>query len=135
MISLENKMNTKKYYKVFFFDEETKTISAQGNATFEVGRVYDKNLPLEKLKLCSNTVYHFCKNIENTWGHYDFAENCVFGEIEVLGHLLENTVNHFDIFASDKIKVTKILTWEEIIALTTADSKLHQFAKQKLQSE
>ena len=43
-------MNTKKYYKVFFFDEETKTISAQGNATFEVGRVYDKNLPLEKLE-------------------------------------------------------------------------------------
>ena len=31
MILMENKMNTKKYYKVFFFDEETKTISAQGH--------------------------------------------------------------------------------------------------------
>lgn len=56
----------------------------------------------------------------------------VFGEIEVLGHLLENEVNKFDIFASDKIKLTKILTWTEILNLTNTDSKLHQFAKQKL---
>lgn len=130
-----NLINNKKYYKVFFFDEETKTISAQGDTTFEIGRIYNKNLPLEKLEMCSNTVYHFCEDIDNTWAHYDFAENCVFGEIEVLGHLLENEVNEFDIFASDKIKVTKILTWAEILALTTADSKLHQFAKQKLQCE
>ena len=44
-------MNTKKYYKVFFFDEETKTISAQGNATFEVGRVYDKNITFRKTRI------------------------------------------------------------------------------------
>lgn len=52
-----------------------------------------------------------------------------------MGHLLENTVNNFDIFASDKIKVRKILTWAEVISLTNADNKLHQFATKKLQYE
>ena len=50
---MENKMNSKKYYKVLFFDEKTKTISAQGNANFfrkKVKNLNNKNVAC----FCSN---------------------------------------------------------------------------------
>ena len=54
---------------------------------FEVGKIYDTGAKDDEIRLCSNTVYHYCDNITQVHEHYSCDPNQQnrFCEIEVLG--------------------------------------------------
>ena len=82
---------------------------------FEVGKVYDTGADEEKLELCSNTVFHFCRNLEKVHNHYSAnpKENNRFCEIEVLGRLVEDEEK----CGSNKIKIVREITGQELANL------------------
>ena len=93
------------------FDENLRCRDYQ----FEVGKVYDTGADEEKLELCSNTVFHFCRNLEKVHNHYSAnpKENNRFCEIEVLGRLVEDEEK----CGSNKIKIVREITGQELANL------------------
>ena len=93
------------------FDENLRCRDYQ----FEVGKVYDTGADEEKLELCSNTVFHFCRNLEKVHNHYSAnpKENNRFCEIEVLGRLVEDEEK----YGSNKIKIVREITGQELANL------------------
>ena len=89
------------------FDKDLKCRGFQ----FEVGGVYDTGYKKEELKLCSETVFHFCDSLEKVHKYYDCSnEGNRYCEIEVLGELIydENKCG------SNKIKILREITGEEL---------------------
>ena len=93
------------------FDENLRCRGYQ----FEVGKVYDTGADDKKLELCSNTVFHFCRNLEKVHNHYSAnpKENNRFCEIEVLGRLVEGEEK----CGSNKIKIVREITGQELANL------------------
>lgn len=54
---------------------------------FEVGKIYDTGAKDDEIRLCSNTVYHYCDNIKQVHTYYTCnpVQQNRFCEIEVLG--------------------------------------------------
>ena len=53
---------------------------------FEIGKEYKIDRDGRPLKLCSSTVFHYCKSLSQVHGYYDCnKENNRYFEIEVLG--------------------------------------------------
>ena len=89
------------------FDKDLKCRGFQ----FEVGGVYDTGYKKEELKLCSETVFHFCDSLEKVHEYYDCSnEENRYCEIEVLGELIydENKCG------SNKIRVVREIIGEEL---------------------
>ena len=77
--------------------------------TYEVGKTYTFN---GKLKMCSMG-FHFCTNPKDVLGYYGFNKDFALMEIEVLGEVITKD----DKSVTNKLKVTKVFTQEEIILL------------------
>ena len=90
------------------FDKDLKCRGYQ----FEIGKEYEikTNQPL---KLCTDTVFHFCRNIQQVHNHYSVDENNRFCEIEVLGQLVEDD----DKCGSNHIKIIREITGDELNVL------------------
>lgn len=93
------------------FDEELKCRGFQ----FEVGKTYDTGADDEELELCSDKVFHFCRNLEKVHRFYSVnpKENNRFCEIEVLGGLIEDGEK----CGSNKIKIVREITGQELADL------------------
>lgn len=82
---------------------------------FEVGKIYDTGAKDDKIRLCSNTVYHYCDNIEQVHTHYscDPAHQNRFCEIEVLGA----EVTDGEKCGSNKIKLVREIVGDDLKTL------------------
>lgn len=82
---------------------------------FEVGKIYDTGAKDDEIRLCSNTVYHYCDNIEQVHAHYscDPAQQNRFCEIEVLGA----EVTDGEKCGSNKIKIVREIVDDELKTL------------------
>ena len=88
------------------FDEDLKCRGFQ----FEVGKVYDTCAKDDELKLCTNTVFHFCRSLQQVHSFYSCDEDNRYCEIEVLGKLIEDK----DKCGSNKIKIVREITGDEL---------------------
>ena len=82
---------------------------------FEVGKIYDTGAKDDEIRLCSNTVYHYCDNIEQVHAHYSCnpVHQNRFCEIEVLGA----EVTDGEKCGSNKIKLVREIVGDELKAL------------------
>lgn len=92
------------------FDKDLKCRGFQ----FEIGGIYETGARNDELKLCSNTVFHFCRSLEQVHQFYDCSnKGNRFCEIEVLGTLIEDS----DKCGSNKIKIVREITDSELNVL------------------
>ena len=82
---------------------------------FEVGKIYDTGAKDDEIRLCSNTVYHYCDNIKQVHTHYSCnpAQQNRFCEIEVLGA----EVTDGEKCGSNKIKLVREIVGDELKTL------------------
>ena len=82
---------------------------------FEVGKIYDTGAKDNEIRLCSNTVYHYCDNIEQVHAYYSCnpAHQNRFCEIEVLGAEVTNGEK----CGSNKIKLVREIVGDELKTL------------------
>ena len=89
------------------FDKDLKCMNFQ----FEVGKVYDTGAKDDELILCTNTVFHFCRSLQQVHKYYSCNdENNRFCEIEVLGKLIGDNNK----CGSNKIKIVREITGDEL---------------------
>ena len=86
------------------FDKDLKCRDFQ----FEVGKTYDTGTI--ELKLCSDSVFHYCKSLQSVHSYYSCKNNNRFCEIEMLG----NEITDGEKFGSNKIKIVREITGEEL---------------------
>ena len=82
---------------------------------FEVGKIYDTGAKDDEIRLCSNTVYHYCDNIKQVHTYYSCnpAQQNRFCEIEVLGVEVTDGVK----CGSNKIKLVREIVGDELKTL------------------
>ena len=82
---------------------------------FEVGKIYDTGAKDDEIRLCSNTVYHYCDNIKQVHTHYSCnpVHQNRFCEIEVLG----SEVTDGEKCGSNKIKLVREIVGDELKTL------------------
>lgn len=82
---------------------------------FEVGKIYDTGAKDDEIRLCSNTVYHYCDNITQAHEHYSCVPNQQnrFCEIEVLGAEVTDGKK----CGSNKIKIVREIVGDELKTL------------------
>ena len=82
---------------------------------FEVGKTYDTGAKDDEIRLCSNTVYHYCDNIEQVHTYYSCnpAQQNRFCEIEVLGAEVADGKK----CGSNKIKLVREIVGDELKTL------------------
>ena len=82
---------------------------------FEVGKIYDTGAKDDEIRLCSNTVYHYCDNIKQVHTHYSCnpAQQNRFCEIEVLGAEVTDGKK----CGSNKIKLVREIVGDELKTL------------------
>ena len=82
---------------------------------FEVGKTYDTGAKDNEIKLCSNTVFHYCNSIEQVHSYYscDPAKHNRFCEIEVLGAEITDGRQ----CGSNKIKLVREIVGDELKTL------------------
>ena len=92
------------YYKAFDKDLICR------NFKYEIGKTYtlDNNEPLE---LCKNG-FHFCDILNNCYNYYPDNDDTIICLVEPLGNIISDV--HQNKLATDKIKIVKRLTKEEI---------------------
>ena len=80
---------------------------------FEIGKTYDTGAK-ENLQLCSNTVFHFCRSLQQVHEYFSCKDGTNrFCEIEVLGELIEDE----DKCGSNKIKIIREIKGKELRVL------------------
>ena len=77
---------------------------------FEIGKIYDTGAKDDELELCSNTVFHYCDNIQKVHEHYRVDEDNRFCEIEVLGREISDGKK----CGSNKIRIVREITADEL---------------------
>ena len=82
---------------------------------FEVGKTYNTGAKDDEIRLCSNTVYHYCDNIKQVHTHYSCDPACQnrFCEIEVLGA----EITDGEKCGSNKIKLVREIVGDELKTL------------------
>ena len=82
---------------------------------FKVGKTYDTGAKDNEIKLCSDTVFHYCNSIERVHSYYscDPAKHNRFCEIEVLGA----EVTDGEKCGSNKIKLVREIVGDELKTL------------------
>ena len=88
------------------FDKDLKCRNFQ----FEIGQTYDTCAKDDELKLCTNTVFHFCRSLRQVHIFYNCNEDNRYCEIEVLGKLIEER----DKCGSNKVKIVREITGDEL---------------------
>ena len=93
------------------FDENLRCRGYQ----FEVGKVYDTGAKDDELRVCSASVFHFCKSLEDVHNFYSAlpSENNRFCEVEVLGGFVEDEEK----CGTNKIKIVREITGDELAML------------------
>ena len=86
------------------FDENLKCRGYQ----FEVGKTYDTGK--SELKLCTDTVFHYCKSLQKVHDYYICDDTNRFCEIEVLG----KEITDGEKCGSNKIKIIREIVDEEL---------------------
>ena len=79
---------------------------------FEVGKEYSTGAADADIKLCSNTVFHFCDSLQKVDCHYFVTpkENNRFCEIEVLGALVSDNSK----CGSNRIRIVREILGDEL---------------------
>ena len=82
---------------------------------FEVGKTYDTGAKDDEIRLCSNTVYHYCDNIMQVHEYYSCnpERKNRFCEIEVLGAEVTDGIK----CGSNKIRVVREIVGDELKVL------------------
>ena len=82
---------------------------------FKVGKIYDTGAKDDEIRLCSNTVYHYCDNIRQVHTYYSCnpARQNRFCEIEVLGGEITDGRK----CGSNKIKLVREIVGDELKTL------------------
>ena len=82
---------------------------------FEIGKEYKIEHDGKPLELCSDTVFHYCDNLQQVHEHYSCNEKKLnrFFEIEVLGE----EVTDGQKCGSDHIKIVREITGNELAAM------------------
>ena len=89
------------------FDEN---LQCRNDYQFEIGKEY-KIAKNEELKLCSNTVFHFCDSLQKVDEYYRAdSDNNRFCEIEVLGEIVSDNEK----MGSNHIKIMREIVGEEL---------------------
>ena len=89
------------------FEKDLKCRSLQ----FEIGKVYDTGAKDNEIKLCTNTVFHFCRSLQQVHTYYSCNdEDNRYCEIEVLGALVEDNNK----CGSNKIKIVREIIGDEL---------------------
>ena len=102
-------MNKIKGYKAY------NNMNDRFNNIYELDQEYEVKGPVKFRK----NGFHFCKNIEDVFRYYDgFDQNTIICEVEGYGEI--DTYNdeyygYYDMYASSKIKILKVLSRDEII--------------------
>ena len=87
-----------------------KKLQCRDGYQFEIGREY-KIAKNKELKLCSNTVFHFCDSLQYVNQYYDVDnDNNRFCEIEVLGEIVSDGKK----MGSNHIKIIREIAGEEL---------------------
>jgi hypothetical protein len=86
------------------FDKNLKCSEMQ----FEIGKEY--KLDTTELKLCTNTVFHYCKTLKQANGYYPVQRASRYCYIEVLGEEIEDD----DKCGSNHIKIVREILGEEL---------------------
>ena len=77
---------------------------------FEIGKTYDTGAEDEDLKLCSDTVFHYCDSLQKVHKFYNCDTDNRYCEIEVLG----KEITDGDKCGSNKIKILREIKGEEL---------------------
>ena len=79
---------------------------------FEVGKEYSTGAADADIKLCTNTVFHFCDSLKKVHTHYSVTpkENNRFCEIEVLGALVSDDTK----CGSNRIRIVREISGDEL---------------------
>lgn len=114
-------------YKIFIGNKDN-FVNNYGSQ-FKEGVVYETNQEICPKK----TGYHFAKRLEDTL-RYGTAceEDVIICKVTALGKIIEyedEYYGYYDLFVTNKIRIDKILTREEIIkyALELSDYRLERF--------
>ena len=108
LASLEEKKKQQSTLFIKGFDKDLKCRNYQ----FEVGKVYDTGAT-GKLALCTDTVFHFCRNIQQVHEYYSCDRDNRYCYIRVLGDLVEDD----DKCGSNKIEIVREIVAEELAFL------------------
>ena len=87
------------------FDKDLKCRGFQ----FEVGKTYDTGFT-KNLKLCTETVFHYCDSIQKVHYFYNCNSNSRFCEIEVIGEEVYDGQKR----GSNKIKIVREIVGDEL---------------------
>lgn len=121
---MENLEEINKNQKIFIkgFDKDLKCRGMQ----FKVGKEYKIKNKSKDLILCEDTVFHFCRTIQQVHNYYSCnpSENNRFCEIEVLGNMIEE---ENDKCGSNHIKIIREIKGEELKRLLGLDRNLGLF--------
>ena len=77
---------------------------------FEIGETYDTGAKDDEIELCTNTVFHYCKTMQNVHSYYNCTGDNRFCEIEVLGAEITDGGK----CGSNKIKIIREITGDEL---------------------
>ena len=79
---------------------------------FEVGKEYSTGAADADIKLCTNTVFHFCDSLKKVHTYYSVTpkENNRFCEIEVLGALVSDDTK----CGSNRIRIVREISGDEL---------------------
>ena len=80
---------------------------------FEVGKEYRIENRDKPLKLCTDTVFHYCRSMKDVLEFYPMCEGCRYCEIEVLGH----EVSDGQKCGSDHIRILREIKGDELNSL------------------
>ena len=77
---------------------------------FEIGKTYDTGAKDDEIELCTNTVFHYCKTMQNVHSYYNCTGDNRFCEVEVLGAEITDGTK----CGSNKIKIIREITGYEL---------------------
>ena len=92
--------------KIKGFDKDLKCRGFQ----FEIGKEYIIDVKKEDMRLCTNTVFHYCDSLHNVHKFYNALENNRFCEIEVLGE----EITDGEKYGSNHIKIVREIKGREL---------------------
>lgn len=84
---------------------------------FEIGKEYKIDRDGRPLKLCSSTVFHYCKSLSQAHDFYNCNNDNRYFEIEVIGE----EITDGEKYGSDHIKVVREIVGEKLRAMKGLD--------------
>lgn len=78
------------------------------NFKFEVGKTYEITNG-KQLEMCTDSGFHFCKNLENVFNYYDFTK-CRLFEVEAFGDVVADCNKS----ATKKLKIVRELAQDDL---------------------